>query len=127
MAFIPGGKTRTPYLILTACLALAVFGAFTFTAMNLFYSADFGGDAPDSGGFFASMYRHNLDCLAETSTAISRAGGHSFFPLRNGMPRIAMPQGTQRAGSAVLFSGLKIIEQTTYLPAKNNILLKLRI
>jgi hypothetical protein len=126
MTLFPGKKSQAPHLIPAVYLVLAVFGTFTFVTMNLLQSVDFNEDTPISGGFFTSMY-HTMDCLAEGSTVISRARGHSFFPLRSGLLRIVMPQGTHKAGTAVLFSGLRIIEQTTYLPIKNNILLKLRI
>jgi hypothetical protein len=126
MALFPGKKSQAPHLIPAVYLVLAVFGTFTFVAMNILQSVDFNEGTPVSGGFFTSI-PHTMDCLAESSTIISRARGHSFFPLRSGLARIAMPQGTHKAGTVLLFSGLKIIEQTTYLPVKNNILLKLRI
>jgi hypothetical protein len=124
MALVLGRKWLR--LILAAYLAVAVLGIFTFIATEPLRSIDFWGDKPVSGGFFTPIDL-SIDCLAEGTTIMSKARGHSFSPLRAGALRMAAPPGAQYTGTVPVQSSFRAIETVNHRTIKNAILLKLRI
>jgi hypothetical protein len=118
-------KTRLSR-VLTAYLAFAVVGTFTFVAAEPLLEENFSVHEPVLGGFFTPV-DHLMDCVVGSGAVIDRAGGYSFSPVRNGSLRIAVTLSTQNAKIAFSHLSLKTNRNTNHLNIKNTILLKLRI
>jgi hypothetical protein len=125
MALLLGEKR--PPLILTAYLALAVIGIFTFVVIEPFHADDFwNANTERSDGVF-TLIDYTTDCLSENVVILGKAGGYSFSPLHNSSLRTMMSLGAKDAKTIFSLSFLRIIEKTNYLNIRNTILLKLRI
>jgi hypothetical protein len=82
--------------VLTAYLAFAVVGTFTFAVVEPLLEENFSVHEPISGGFFTPV-DHIMDCVVGSRAVIGRAGGCSFSPVRNGSLRLAITLCTQNA------------------------------
>jgi hypothetical protein len=122
--FIP--KIKLTRLMAVAYMAAAITGAFTFALTDSFPVLDIGKDELAPGGIFAPI-DYAVGCLAEDSTAVGKAGRHSFSPVRNNLLRIDMATGLQNTETLFSHVSLRTIEETNHLNKKNVILLKLRI
>jgi hypothetical protein len=112
--------------ILTAYLALAVAGAFTFAAAEPLPEGNLSVPEPISGGLLTPL-DPLMDCVVGSGAVIDRAGGYSFSPVRNGSFRLAIPLSAQNAKIAFSYLSLKTNKNANHLNIKNTILLKLRI
>jgi hypothetical protein len=114
---------QKPRCIFVACLALSVFGTFTFAAADL-PALDFWKSSPITGGSLTSgIADYTIDCLAEYTAKIR---GCSSLPSRKST-HIVIPFVTLFTGITALFSVIKITKLINTLNNKNTILLKLRI
>ncbi|AEF82369.1 hypothetical protein [Leadbettera azotonutricia] len=119
-------KRKFPHLILAAYLAIAIIGAFSFSAIEPLREIDFWVDKPASSNFLEPI-DHSINCLAEGTAIMSRARGYSFSLLRNGSLRVLMAFGLKNTGSSFFHASLAHAEKMNSLSTKYTIPLKLRI
>ncbi|MDR2096309.1 MAG: hypothetical protein LBP76_12460 [Treponema sp.] len=117
-------EKKWPCLILAAYLALVIVGMYTLLEVQAHYFDDFTENGLDN---FFTIRDYTIDCQAEDSRVISKAGGYSSSPLGNGSQRITALSGMYHAGITFFHSAFKTIINIDYSNIKNNILLKLRI
>jgi hypothetical protein len=121
---IAWSEKKWPHLIVAVYLILAIPGMYIFAEMAAHHFDDFMEMTPDN--FFVSMDQA-IDCQAEASPGLSRAGRYSLFPLRNSSLRITVLPETHHGGTVFFNSSFKAITKTNRGNIKNSIPLKLRI
>jgi hypothetical protein len=117
---------KWPRRTLAVYLMLAIMGTFIFSMVENLDFPEMDKDQTVSGGFFTSI-EYTIDWLIEDITIISKAGGHSFSPLRNGTLRMFMLFSIQTVGIFLVQLLLKKIKIDNSSILKNTIPLKLRI
>jgi hypothetical protein len=118
---------KPPHFFLAAYIAIAVMGAFSFTAVNTLRSVNFEAKNPMSDKIFASFDNYFIQCQAEESTVITKTGNTRFSPLRMGFQLIASLFGSSNSGAPFSKSPLGLSVKIQHANLKKNILLKLRI
>jgi hypothetical protein len=117
-------KRKRLCLIFTVYLALAVTGAFTFSAAETLHYFE-NKDNLFPGGLLCSV-NHTADFPAENTAAFNKLNRCSSSPLRSGWLRIFLP-GIQTTGTYLTGSSLQTTDEY-YVPIlKNSILVNLRI
>ncbi|MDR2501366.1 MAG: hypothetical protein LBD37_09880 [Treponema sp.] len=114
---------KWPALLLTAYLALAAIGTFTFSMFETLNFDALGEDNPVAAVFTAVELA--FDWLAGGQTLIGRAGRRLASSLHGGLPRILAPE-TGKAGAVLLYASVKTFGKIYYPLIKNAIPLKLR-
>jgi len=109
--------TKTPLVIFTLFLVVAVMGVSSFSANTVFYLFQDSGNLADSRGLLHSMSR-NIDFLAESSAAINRNYRNSSF---------FMPSNIQNTETSFSASSLLAADEYYATIPKNSILVYLRI